>query len=203
MKSIICITDSLFFLAVNVAAARWQSSCSSMAVQGTDRDDVTPVYLVKRSFSGTSHHSIRQLRCACMGVCVCACVVMPVANVCSQLDSTICSRGSGGGYNIRMQQSTSPIVKHPAPHGKPPTLMPRKQALVFLTLMTTNQQSCDRLKKNCSEIVVWHLTRLTPCWKMILMRSDPGNIFFSSKIFLHGLTYARSIWFLHETDNYF
>ena len=67
-----------------------------------------------------------------MGVCVCACVVMPVANVCSQLDSAICSRGSGGGYNIHMQQSTSPVERHPARHGKPPTLMPRKHALVIL-----------------------------------------------------------------------
>ena len=79
-------------------------------------------------------------------------------------------------YKIHMQQSTSPIVRHPAPHGKPPTLMPRKQVLVFLTLMTTNQQCCDRLNKNCSEIIVWHLT---PCWKIILMGSDHGKILFS------------------------
>ena len=124
---------------------------------------------------------------------------MPAANVCSQLDSAICSCGSGsGGYNIHMQQSTSPIVRHPAPHGKPPTLMPRKQVLVFLTLMTTNQQCCDRLNKNCSEIIVWHLT---PCWKIILMGSDPGKIMFNPEIIF--AWFQRSIWFLHENDNYF
>ena len=170
MKSIICTTDSLFFLAVKVAAARWQSSCSTMAVQGTDRDDVTPVYLVKRSFSGTSHHSIRQLRWACMGVCV------HVLSCLLQMLVVSLTQRYARAYKIHMQQSTSPIVRHPAPHGKPPTLMPRKQVLVFLTLMTTNQQCCDRLNKNCSEIIVWHLT---PCWKIILMGSDHGKILFS------------------------
>jgi hypothetical protein len=63
-----------------------------------------------------------------MGVCVCACVVMPVANVCSQLDSAICSCGSGsGGYNIHMQQSTSPIVRHPARHGSGVSISTRYQ----------------------------------------------------------------------------
>ena len=170
MKSIICTTDSLFFLAVKVAAARWQSSCSTMAVQGTDRDDVTPVYLVKRSFSGTSHHSIRQLRWACMGVCVC----VHVLSCLLQMLVVSLTQRYARAYKIHMQQSTSPIVRHPAPHGKPPTLMPRKQVLVFLTLMTTNQQSCDRLNKKYSEIIGWHLT---PCWKSFWWGPTPVNNF--------------------------
>jgi hypothetical protein len=69
------------------------------------------------------------------------------------------------------------------------------------TFLTPPRRQCyDRLNQNYFEIIVWHLT---PRWKIILMGSDPVKMNSSQDFFLHGLTYARSIWFLHETDNYF
>jgi hypothetical protein len=77
--------------------------------------------------------------------------------------------------------------------------MPGKQALVILDTDDHKQQSCDRLEKY-SEIIVWHLT---PCWKIILVGSDPGKIMFSSDFFFAWFDLCQTYMFLNEFDNYF
>ena len=145
-KSIICKTDSRIFLVVKVAAARWQSSCPTTAVKGTDRDDVTPVYPVKRSFSATSRHGIRQLRWACMGVCVhvlsCLLQMFVVsltqryAHAAAVVDTTFTCNSP----HLPLR-GTQPVM---ANHQH---WCQENMRWLFLTPMTTNQQFCDRLNK--------------------------------------------------------
>jgi len=65
--------------------------------------------------------------------------------------------------------------------------------------MTTNSNPAIGSKKY-SEIIVWHLT---PCWKIILVGSDPGKIMSSPEIIFAWFDLCQKYMFLNEFDKYF